>query len=127
MREHFSCFPFFLDNTWDIPTALRLTIDLVTFSLIPREFETGERSFASGGSRPSDRRGRGGRGSHPDPEIKGGGGGPGCKYNYLSSLLATRVATRLSWRGARLDGSTRRLKDLVAYCLGSDLSVIFGI
>ena len=87
MREHFSCFPFFLDNTWDIPTALRLTIDLVTFSLIPREFETGERSFASGGSRPSDRRGRGGRGSHPDPEIKGGGG---ARLQIQLSLLSPR-------------------------------------
>ena len=59
VREYLSSFPFFLDHTWDTPTALRLTIDLATFSLILREFETGKRNFASGGSRPSDR-GRGG-------------------------------------------------------------------
>ena len=46
VREYFSSFPFFLDHTWDTPTALRLTIDLATFSLIPREFETGKRNFA---------------------------------------------------------------------------------
>ena len=59
VREYLSSFLFFLNHTWDTPTTLRLTIDLATFSLILREFETGKRNFASGGSRPSDR-GRGG-------------------------------------------------------------------
>ena len=59
VREYLSSFPFFLNHTWDTPTTLRLTIDLATFSLILREFETGKRNFARGGSRPSDR-GRGG-------------------------------------------------------------------
>jgi len=79
VREYFSSFPFFLDHTWDTPTAFRLTIDLATFSLIPRQFETGKRNFA-------------------------------CEYSHLSSLFATRAAKRLSWRGARRDGFTRRLK-----------------
>ena len=61
VREYLSSFPFFRDHTWDTPTALRLTIDLATFSLILREFETGKRNFTSGESRPSDR-GRGGGG-----------------------------------------------------------------
>ena len=59
VREYLSSFPFFLDHTWHTPTALRFTFDLVTFSLITREFETGKRNFASGGSRPSDRGERG--------------------------------------------------------------------
>lgn len=46
VREYFSSFPLFLEHTWDTPTALRLTIDLATFSLILRELETGKRNFA---------------------------------------------------------------------------------
>ena len=51
----------------------------------------------------------------------------GCEYSHLFSLLATGVAKRLSWWGARRDGFTRRLKGSCAYCLGNDLSVIFGM
>ena len=97
VREYLSSFPFFLDHTWHSPTALRFTFDLVTFSLIPREFETGKRNFASGGSRPSDRgeMGAGGGGvGRPDPEIRGGPGPfPGFATVCLriqSSLLSPR-------------------------------------
>ena len=133
VREYLSTFPFFLNHTWDTPTTLRLTIDLATFCLILREFETGKRNFASGGSRPSDR-GRGGGGLSSKPWGKRGGRAPlldsplfACEYSHLFSLLATGDAKRLSWWGARRDGFTRRLKGswrvLFRYCL----SVICGM
>ena len=45
----------------------------------------------SDGSRPSDKGGGGvgGGGSHPDPEIRGGGAGPGLKKKLFSALRAS--------------------------------------
>ena len=94
VREYLSNFPFFLDHTWDTPTTLRLTIDLATFSLILREFETGKRNFASGGSRPSDRGRGGGRAVVQTLRYEGGPGpSPGFATGCLriqSSLLSPR-------------------------------------
>ena len=108
VREYFSSFPFFLDHTWDTPTALRLTIDLATFSLIPRELETGKRNFTSGGSRPSDRgRGEGGGGQSSRPWGKRGGRAPPLDSHCLpanpviSSLSSPQESRNVSSGGER--------------------------
>ena len=106
VTEYLSSFPFFLDHTWDTPTALRLTIDLATFSLILREFETGKRNIASGKSRPSDR-GEGRGGGRPDPEVRGGVGPlPWIRHclpanTVISSLSSPQVTRNVSRGGER--------------------------
>ena len=76
-----------------------------------------------------------GVGCRPNPEVRGGGGGllswirhclpANTVISSLSSPQGTRNVSRGGERGgtALLAGS----KDLGAYCLGNDLSVIFGM
>ena len=114
VREYLSSFPFFLDHTWHSPTALRFTFDLVTFSLIPREFETGKRNFASGGSRPSDRGERGaggggvGRSSRPW-DKRGPGPLPWIRHclpaNTVISSLSSPQGSRNVSRGGERGGT----------------------